>query len=425
MIFSRTSANIYRSDVQSPSSAPQLKRSISLLQLSLYGIGTTVGAGIYVLVGVAAGYAGHNIALGFLLSAVIVAPSALSFATLSRRNPVSAGEAAYVQDAFGNKTLSLIVGLAVILAGLVSAAAVSRGAVGYVLAIVPTSEALTLLVIILGLGAVAAWGIGQSVFLAVTLAVIELCGLMVVIGVGIPHLSLEGLSNALLPDISNGVWPPVFGIFQAALLAFFAFIGFEDIVNLAEETKQPRRTVPLAIAITLIVTAVLYMAVSLAAVAVVPPTDLAQSDAPLALVIERGLHGGAAIFAIVAILATLNGILVQMVMASRVLYGLARLGRVPAFLGRVNATTHTPLIATSIIVTMICTLAFALPLVRLAETTSIITLLIFTMINLSLLAIEIRENTGAWRRTRAGLPSAAGAATCIGFLAIQLMAPVS
>ncbi|VAW13210.1 Uncharacterized amino acid permease, GabP family [hydrothermal vent metagenome] len=402
-------------------SAPELRRSITLLPLSLYGIGTTVGAGIYVLIGAAAGYAGENIALGFLLSALIVAPSAASFAALARRNPVSAGEAAYVEEGFGSGGLSLVVGLAVVTAGMVSSAAITRGAAGYVLAIVPLTETVIIVAIVLGLGAIAAWGISQSMILAASLAVIEILGLVAVIAVGFSHLSVATVMSALVPDVSQGFLLPATGIFQAALIAFFAFIGFEDIVNLAEETRRPRRTVPLAIAITLIATAMLYISVSLAAIAVVPPADLAQSDAPLALVIERGLGAGATAFAAIAVLAALNGILVQMVMATRVLYGLARLGRVPAFFARVNARTQTPLIATVVVVTMICTLSFALPLVRLAETTSTITLLIFTMVNLSLLAIRLRENAGVFARSRAACLPALGAITSIGFLGVQFL----
>ena len=400
--------------------APELARSVSLLQLSLYGIGTTVGAGIYVLVGAAAATAGANVALGFLLAAVIVAPSAASFAALARRLPFSAGEAAYVDAAFGRPALSLAVGLCVALAGTVSAAAITRGSIGYVAAIAPAPEWAILLAIILGLGAVAAWGIGQSMRLAATLTVIELTGLLIVVAAGVPSLDGPALAAALVPDLGNGPWLMAFGISQAALLAFFAFIGFEDIVNVAEETRSPTRTVPLAIVITLAATALLYMAVAIAAVTVVPPAELAASDAPLALVVERAFGGGRTTFAAIAVLATLNGILVQIIMASRVLYGLARLGRLPAIIGRVSTATKTPLVATAIVLTAICTAAFAVPLVRLAETTSALTLVIFATVNAALFTIRRHEMRGLRRAWRQLAVPAAGIATCLAFLALYV-----
>lgn len=405
---------------QQPPATPKLARRVTLAQLSLYGIGTTVGAGIYVLVGAAAGLAGANVALAFLLAAIVVAPSAASFAALSRRIPFSAGEAAYVDAAFGKPGLSLAVGLAVVVAGTVSAAAITRGAIGYVIAVFPAPEWAILFAIISGLGLIAAWGIGQSMLLATTITLIEVGGLLFIVIIAAPDIDGDVLTQSLLPDTSGGLTVAMFGIAQAALLAFFAFIGFEDIVNIAEETKSPERNVPLAIAITLAATAALYMAISIAAVAVVPIAELADSDAPLALVVERALGGGSAAFAAIAVLATLNGILIQIVMASRVLYGLARLGRLPSVIGHVNASTQTPLVATALVLTAICIAATLVPLIRLAETTSALTLMIFGTVNAVLLTLRYRETRGLPRRWRGLLVPALGVAVSAGFLLLYL-----
>jgi amino acid transporter len=182
------------------------------------------------------------------------------------------------------------------------------------------------------------------------------------------------------------------GLIGASLLAVFAFIGFEALVNVAEELKAPQRTLPRAIFLTMVLTTVLYVLVVWVALVAVPPAELASAKAPLALVFERLTGVSPRTISLIAVIATLNGIIVQIILAARVLYGLARQGSLPAPLGRVNASTRTPVAATVLTVGMVLFLALLLPLEQLADLTSRFTLVLFALVNLALIRIKGRED---------------------------------
>lgn len=367
-----------------------LKRTLTLPLVVLYGLGVTIGAGIYVLIGATAGVAGVYAPLSFVLAALVMLPSACSFAELVGRLPLSAGEAAYVREGMRSKFLSVLVGLMVVGTGTVSAAAITVGSVGYIQQFVDLPEGTLIPLIVIAMGCIAALGILESVSFAAILTLIEIGGLLLIIGAGAmagPEL-LEGFL-AVRPDALGDIaWSGVFG---AGLLAFYAFVGFEDMVNVAEETRRPELTMPRAIFITLIVSVVLYVLVSSVAVLLVPIDDLASAKAPLGLVFERVTGLSPLTISAIAVIATLNGVIVQIIMASRVVYGLARQGSLPALLGSVSPITRSPLIATGLIAGLVFLLAALFPLQDLAETTSRITLTVFALVNLSLLAIKCRR----------------------------------
>lgn len=369
----------------------ELRRSLGLPLLVLYGLGVTIGAGIYVLLGAAVARAGVHAPMAFFIAAVVMGFSAASFAELSARIPVSAGEAAYVHAGFRSRKLSTVIGFLVIASGVVSSAAISVGSTGYIRAFVDLPPEVLIVAIVLGLGLIAAWGITESVMFAGAFTLFEAGALIAVIVAGL--WTDPGLVPAL-PDVvpmtaDAGVWA---GIAGAGLLAFFAFIGFEDMVNLAEEVKAPERTMPRAIFITLALGTLLYFGVTAVAVLAVPVDELATSEAPLSFVFERITGASPALITLIAIVATLNGVIIQIVMASRVLYGLGRQGSVPEVLARVDARTQTPLIATGLVTVAVLVLALAVPLQDLAEWTSRIVLVVFTLVNASLVQIK-RQGT--------------------------------
>lgn len=368
----------------------ELARRLGPGLLTLYGVGTTIGAGIYVLIGEVAARAGAWTPFAFLLAALLAGATALSFTELSARMPKSAGEALYVREAFASERLSLLVGLMVATAGIISAASVVVGGVGYLRTLVAVPEALAIVVLCVTLGGLAIWGIAESTLAAAVLTLVEIGGLLLVVATGIAVGGERGLpvSEILAPSAPF----PLVGVFAGAVLAFYAFIGFEDIVNVAEEVKEPARTMPLAIVATLVIAGGLYLAVSVTALAVLPLVELAGSQAPLALVYAAG-GGDARLLGAIAVLATVNGVLVQMVMASRVLFGLSRQGSLPAVLGRVHPATHTPVIATVLVVGVILALALSFPIATLAGTTSLVTLAVFTLCNLSLWRLKRRGPT--------------------------------
>jgi APA family basic amino acid/polyamine antiporter len=371
--------------------APGLKRVLGLTLVVLYGLGVTIGAGIYVLIGATAGQAGMYAPVSFCIAALVMAPTAASFAELSSRMPVSAGEAAYVRAGFSSRSLALVVGLLVVTAGAVSAAAVAIGAAGYIAVFIEAPEGLIITMVVFAMGLAAAWGILESVSLAGILTLIEIGGLALIVVAGIgndPSIILR------LGEVVPGSFDPVIwsGLFSAGLLAFFAFIGFEDLVNIAEEVKEPLKVLPWAIFLTLTLSTLIYVVVVSVAVLSVPVEGLAASKAPLGYVYERVSGGSPLVISFIAIVATLNGIIVQMIMASRVLYGLSEQGDLPGVLAKISPLTQTPLVATALVVVIILLLALAFPIEWLAEMTSRVTLTIFSLVNLALLRLKLRED---------------------------------
>lgn len=372
-----------------PAKEPELKRALGLTLVVLYGLGVTIGAGIYVLIGATAGEAGIHAPVAFCVAALVMAPTAASFAELSSRFPVSAGEAAYVREGFGSKLLSLVVGLLVVTAGVVSASAVAIGAAGYIRVFIDLPVAFIVIVVVLAMGAAAAWGVLESVALAGILTMAEVLGLLAIVfaGIGSDPAMVMRIGEIVPASFEPLVWS---GIFSAGLLAFFAFIGFEDLVNIAEEVKEPLRVLPWAIFLTLAVSTLLYVLVASVSVLSVPIDDLAASRAPLSAVYEHITGRSPVMVSLIAIFATLNGIIVQMIMASRVIYGLSSQGNLPSFLARVHPVTRTPLIATVVVVGIVLVLSLAFPIESLAQATSRVTLTIFILVNLSLMRIKLR-----------------------------------
>lgn len=258
-----------------------LRRRLGLVLLVLYGTGITIGAGIYVLIGAVAGRAGLYTPWAFLLAAIVMGLTVASYAELCSRFPVAAGEAAYVRAAFGTRWLSTLTGLVMIGTAVIASATVAIGASGYVAQFVDWPRGAVVAGIIVLLGAVSAWGVLESVLLASLFTLIEVGGLVAIVAMGLVSGAPVGDSLLALPPLDTSVWS---GVGFASLLAFFAFIGFEDLTNMAEETVKPEQVMPRALAATLAITTLLYMLVAAVAVTTVAPAELAASPAPLSLV---------------------------------------------------------------------------------------------------------------------------------------------
>jgi amino acid transporter len=376
-----------------------LRRSLGLPLLVLYGLGTTVGAGVYALMGEVAAVSGLLAPLAFLLAALLAGVTALSFAELAQRFPRSAGEAAYVRAGLGSDRLALIVGLLVAAAGLVSASTIVNGFIGYLQDLVPIGRSLAIVLVVALLAGVTAWGIGQSVALAGLLTVVEVGGLLLVIWFGGGQIPQSGVSwRDLVPTLELSAWT---GILAGSFLAFFAFIGFEDMVNVAEEVRDVKRTLPRAIVITFGVTIAIYLALAVVCVLSTPLQALAASSAPLALVVDEA-GGPGRLISLIGVFATINGALIQMIMASRILYGLAAQGLLPAGLARVHPRRRTPVNATLIVAGIVLLLALVFGLVTLAAWTSAITLVVFALVNLSLWRLKRapQASDAIWRLPR-------------------------
>ena len=318
-----------------------LKRRIGPGLLTAYGVGVMVGAGIYVLTGAVAGTAGIWAPVAFLLAGLVAAPTALSYAEFSTRLPEAAGEAAYIAEGLKSGGLAVLVGLAIVLVGTLSAGAVLRGGVGYLINAVDIPVWLAILGLGLVLTGVAVMGVLESLALAAVFTAIELGGLALVIW--------AGMSAEASADWVQAAPPHWAGIGLGAGLAFFAFIGFEDIVNMAEEVRNPTKTLPRAIILSLIVTSVIYALVSMAAVRAVAPFDLSHSSQPLVDVWHARTGAAAAFLSAIAVAAALNGVLAQIVMASRVLFGMGRDRAGLALFAHTSARFGTPVTGTIVV----------------------------------------------------------------------------
>lgn len=390
-------------------SAP-LKRRIGLGLLTAYGVGVMIGAGIYVLIGAVAGQAGVWAPLSFLIAGLIAAPTALSYAEYTTRIPKAAGEAAFVGSGLASPAMALLVGLVIVMAGTVSAGAVLRGGVGYLASVVPISSVVLVLALGAGLTVVAIIGVLESLALAALFTLVEVFGLGFVVWAG---MSAEPVVALSAPPALH--WPL---LLSGAVLAFFAFIGFEDIVNMAEEVQRPERTLPLAILMSLGVTSVIYAVVAYAAVRAVPVGDLAASQSPLTLVWQVGRGSDGAFLAVIAAIAAMNGVLAQIVMAARVLFGLGRTHNSLALFSTASVRFGTPILATGLVGAAVVLCAWFLSVVDLAELTTLLLLSVFVLVNLSLI-LEKRRAPQAPFRVPMAVP-VVGLFLSLGALAVSL-----
>jgi amino acid transporter len=396
-----------------PEEDTTLRRAIGAPLLTLYGVGTILGAGIYVVVGKIAARAGTAAPLSFLLAAVVALITGAAFAELSARFPKSAGEAVYVDEGFGRAWLSRGVGLAVALTGVVSAATIARGFSGYLRVFVDVPLWMGAACLVVVLGAIAAWGVRASVGIAVIGTGIEIVGLLLVLFAARGSFSAARFEEVLTP--TGGTWT---GVFVGAFVAFYAFIGFEDMVNMAEEVKRPERTMPLALGVALAVSTVLYLFVSVACVLALSAAELGASEAPLSDVFAA--NGGPSwVITAIGLFAISNGAIVQIVMGARVLYGLSKEGWLPAALGRVNERTQTPIGATLLVTALVLGLSVAFPLEQLAQVTSFVILLVFAVVNAALVLVKRKAPEKPGFRVPIWLP-VVGAVACLAMVGVRV-----
>lgn len=375
--------------MSNPTGHEHLKRSISLPFITLYGIGTIIGAGIYVLIGKVASIAGMFTPIAFILSALIATFTGLSYSELASRYPRSAGEALYVLKGLRSKTFSSFIGWLVIATGVISASTITIGFVGYFKIFFDVPDWTVIVGVVGAMCLIAAIGVNISVGVASIITVLEMGGLLYVVCVAGGSLTtIPERWHELIPSFSSIDFSH---IFLGGFLAFYAFIGFEDMVNMAEEVKNPKYTLPKGIILALLISGFLYFIVSLVAILSIPMDELIESEAPLADLVS--LHGSNAVsfMGIIGMIAIINGALIQIIMASRVIYGMGSQGIGPKALAYINPWTKTPLIATLFVSAIILTFALWLPIITLAKVTTFIILFVFAMMNLSLISIKSRS----------------------------------
>jgi amino acid transporter len=408
-------------DPRTSPEAPSLQRTIGPVQMALYGLGSMLGAGIYGLIGKAAGQAGNAVWLAFVVALVAALLTALSYASLGSRYPRAAGAAYVTERAYGFTLLSFMVGLALVCSGLTSVATQSQVFAANLAALFGL-EGLPLSWIALGflliLTGIVFRGIRESMWVNVLCTLIEAGGLVLVIVVGASYWgSVDYLAIPAAPDADHAALL----IMQASVLAFFAFIGFEDMINVAEETRDPERTVPLGLILAMGAAALLYIAVAVTAVSVVPWAELAEAPGPITAVMERAAPSiPSAVFTAITLFAVANTALVNYVTASRLIYGMARQGLLPARLGSVHAARRTPHIAVAALFLVLAPLALLGTITELAAATVLLLLLVFTVVNGALFILKGRKGEKKGRFEIPRFIPALGALTCLVLIVVRV-----
>jgi APA family basic amino acid/polyamine antiporter len=361
-----------------------LKREVGLLGAFAYGVGIIVGAGVYALIGRAAGHAGNSVWMSFILAAVVASFTGLSYAELSSMFQESGAEYVYVEKAFGKKFLAFIVGWLVLLSGVVSSSAVALGFAGYLFPYVRAPETVLAVMLIAALSLVNLRGIQESVRVNIVLTLTEVLGLVLIVLLGIGYYGSVNYFDA--PFGARG-------IVSSAALVFFAFIGFEALVKIGEETRDPKRTIPRALMLSLVISTILYAMVALSVVSILPYDRLAFSESPLAdVAMKAGGQQAYLALSVIALFATANTVLIILIATSRILYGMAR-DLSQSLLSRIHERTGTPYMA--VLFTMIGSVVFVLigDIELVANVTNFATFLVFLAVNLALIVLRRRESS--------------------------------
>jgi amino acid transporter len=380
-----------------------------------------LGAGIYGLIGKAAGVAGNAVWLAFVVALIAALLSALSYASLGSRYPRAAGAAYVTERAFGFPLLSFMVGLALVCSGLTSIATQSQVFAANVAALfgidkMPVSLlALGFLLILTGL---VFRGIRESMWVNVLCTLVEAGGLVLVILVGMSYWgSVDYFETPALPGGDH----VILLVMQGAVLAFFAFIGFEDMYNVAEEVREPERNLPLGLILAMAAAATLYIAVAVTAVSVVPWAELAQAPGPITEVMARAAPSVSPIvFTAITLFAVANTALVNYITASRLIYGMARQGLLPAGLGGVHAKRQTPHMAIAALFLVLAPLALLGTISELAAATVLLLLLVFMVVNGALFILQGRKGEQPGRFEIPRVVPALGVLVCFVLIAVRV-----
>lgn len=410
----------------------ELKRSVGRFQLMLYGVGSMLGAGIYGLIGKAAGVMGAALWAAFLVAMLAALLTGLSYASVASRYPKAAGAAYVTLRAYRWPGLAYLVGLTVLLSGLVSIATQAKVVAENVAPLIgagdgPSVAGTPLFILVLATGfllllaGIVFRGITESLWANALCTVMEAGGLLLVVVVGIGFWGDRSLTDTPATG-SGGTGITAALLLQGSLLTFFSFIGFEDMLNVAEEVEEPERAMPFALIGAMLVASVIYIAVSITAVSVLPWQELVEAPSPLQAVVARAAPWFPAIgFTFITIAAVANTALVNYVMGSRMLYGLSRQGMLPEAMGRVHGARRTPHVAIALMLAVVIALQFAGDITQLASATVLMLLLVFTLVNVGLAVLKWRDGKvdGAFEVPIA-IP-ALGAIVCLSMMAGQML----
>lgn len=407
----------------SPAAEPSLKRVMGPWLLLLFIVGDILGTGIYALTGQVAKQVGGAVWAPFVVAFLVAMITAFSYLELVTKYPKAAGAALYTHRAFRIHFLTFIVAFAVMCSGITSASTASRAfAANFAHAFgldIGGTVGITLvgLLFMLLIAAINYRGVGESLKANVLLTCVELTGLLIIISIGLYAITqgqgdVSRVTQFRADESGSMVWP----VIAATTLAFFAMVGFEDSVNMAEECREPSRIFPRMLLAGLVITGVIYVLVSVSSITLVPPEQLGEGEAPLLKVVQAGAPDFPLwIFGFITMFAVANSALINMMMASRLIYGMSREGVLPANLGKVHPVRRTPWVAilfTSLLAFGLITFVGEVP--ALGGTTALLLLCVFTIVNVAVLVLR-RDSVGHKHFRTPTLLPVLGALSC-GFL---------
>ena len=377
-----------------------MSKAINLLTLVLYGVGIILGAGIYSLIGAGVALAGTMLWLAFLVAMAIAVFTGLSYVELSSMFPNAAAEYVYTKKAFKNELLSFLVGWVLIVSAIISAAVVALAFGGYLSYIIGGNPTLFAIALIFLLSILNYVGLKESTLFNNVASVIEVAGLVLVIILGFFfHGGATANPNFFkLPELG------INGILYAVGVIYFAFIGFEYIANISEDVKDARRLIPKALILSLIIASLLYALLSVAVMMLASPEVIASSEAPLTTAVQQLLPNAAFTISIIALFATANTVLIILIGASRIIYGVSRNRSLPRFLSRMSKrdTPHFA-IAVAGILAALATLSGNISWT--AQLTNLGVFITYFLVNASLLKLRHYKIVGKFETPRlCGIP---------------------
>jgi APA family basic amino acid/polyamine antiporter len=360
----------------------KLKRSLSVLEVTLMGVGSILGAGVYIIIGEAAGLSGNSLWLSFILAAIVASFTGLSYAELSSRFPHSGAEYVYVENSFG-KTAAWLVGWLILVGSIIGGTTVAIGFSYYFSAIFGTPILLTSIFMLFVVGVILIVGVQETASITILFTIIEAAGLIIIIFIGIPYF---GLVNYF--ELTKGLS----GLIDASILIFFSYIGFEGISRLAEETKNPKKNIPKAIIYSIIIVTIFYALVGIAAVSIVGWQELSTAKAPLAIIAQKAFgEKSFVILSAIALFATFNTVLFILLSGSRFVYGMAERQALPGVFLLVSKKLKTPWVAIIGIVAASMVFLYIEDLKTVANLTNFAIITVFIVVNASVIYYRYKK----------------------------------
>ncbi|MCE7886719.1 MAG: amino acid permease [Alphaproteobacteria bacterium PRO2] len=364
----------------------ELKRSLNLTQLIFYGAGSMIGAGIYSVIGAAAGEAGNHLWLSFLLAGFAAFLTVLSYAELASALPKAGAEYQFLKKAFPSfRMASFMAGYLIVLNAAATSATVALAFAGYLNVFIEAPTLLTAFLLLTACTAVNVSGIRQSTWVSIILICIEIAGLLLIIAAG---LSAGEITKSFE---SAPAWSNATEILSATALIFFIYIGFEDVANLSEESKDSKRNIPRALLTSVILTSVVYILVALSVMALSTPEALAGSDSPLTLAAGTAAPWMGQALAVAALFATSSTALISLISISRMLFGMARDGDMPSLLSRTHSNRKTPWVAALTLFGVACLFLPLGEVKTVASVSSFGVLIVFIGVHAAMIALRYRE----------------------------------